>query len=197
MYENAKQARSVKRIDALLNTADRLLSEGAEVSNISIALLTKEAGLKRTSTYKFFQTPEDIKYALATKYLVALTSHVKRSQFSLEDNTLHELCSNLVDACFDFFNENLGATKLLLGNSFLHSVEKDVFKDLSDTVLNKFENKTNLPNMFDKHGVFLVTNQILLAVMSLNFRQNNLLNDTGKREALRASHAYLISCTTK
>ncbi|NCX78111.1 MAG: hypothetical protein EBW94_05790, partial [Proteobacteria bacterium] len=113
------------------------------------------------------------------------------------DNTLHELCSNLVDACFDFFNENLGATKLLLGNSFMHSVDKDVFKDLSDTVLNKFEDKTNLPNMFDKHGVFLVTNQILLAVMSLNFRQNNLLNDTGKKEALRASYAYLISCTTK
>ena len=197
MYENAKQARSVKRIDALLSTADRLLSEGLEVSNISIALLTKEAGLKRTSTYKFFQTPEDIKYALATKYLVALTTHVKKSQFSLEDNTLHKLCSDLVDACFDFFNQHLGATKLLLGNSFLHSVDKEVFKDLSDTVLNKFEDKTNLPNMFDKHGVFLVTNQILLAVMSLNFRQNDLLNDTGKREALRASHAYLISCTTK
>jgi hypothetical protein len=178
MYENAKQARSVKRIDALLNTADRLLCEESKVSDISIALLTKEAGLK-------------------SKYLVALTSHIKKSQFSLEDNSLHKLCSDLVDACFDFFNENLGATKLLLGNSFLHSVDKDAFKDLSDTVLNKFENKTNLPNMFDKHGVFLVTNQILLAVMSLNYRQNNLLNDTGKKEALRASHAYLISCTTK
>ena len=105
MYENAKQARSVKRIDALLNTADRLLSEGAEVSDISIALLTKEAELKRTSTYKFFQTPEDIKYALASKYLVALTSHIKNSQFTLEDNTLYELCSNLVDACFVFFND--------------------------------------------------------------------------------------------
>jgi hypothetical protein len=51
--------------------------------------------------------------------------------------------------------------------------------------------------MFDKYGVFLVTNQILLSVMALNYRQNNFLNEIGEKEALRAAYAYLLSCTTK
>ncbi|MEK9649753.1 MAG: hypothetical protein VW146_02260 [Gammaproteobacteria bacterium] len=197
MYENAKQARSIKRIDALLTTANQLLLEGAEVSDITIALLSQEAGLKRTSTYKFFQTPEEIKSALASKYFAELTRHIKESPFSLEQNTLNELCKTLVNECFNFFQLNLGATKLLLGNSFLYAVDKEVFKEFANTNLNKFESKTTLPNMFDKQGVFLVTSQLLLAVMSLNYRQNNLLNEIGKKEALRAAYAYLLSCTTK
>jgi len=197
MYENAKQARSVKRIDALLATAEKLLNEKFNVSDLTIALLTKEAGLKRTSTYKFFQTPEEIKFALATKYFNDLASHIKNTSFQLTDNTLHELCACLVRECFVFFESNQGAMKLLLGNSFLHAVEKKIFQDFSNTVLQKFENLTKLPNMFDKYGVFLVTNQILLSVMALNYRQNNLLNEIGKKEALRAAYAYLLSCTTK
>jgi len=40
-----------------------------EINDLSIANLTKVADLKRTSTYKFFPHPDDIKIALIGRYI--------------------------------------------------------------------------------------------------------------------------------
>ena len=40
-----------------------------EINDLSIANLTKVADLKRTSTYKFFPHPDDIKIALIERYI--------------------------------------------------------------------------------------------------------------------------------
>ena len=63
--------------------------------------------------------------------------------------------------------------------------------------VNKIEAANKLPNMFNKEGVFLVITQIIISVLSLNLKENNELNEIGTNEALRASYAYLLSCTTK
>ena len=64
MDQQPKQARSKKRIEVILETAENILVETG-VDDITIANISKISGLKRTSTYKFFQTPESIKAALA------------------------------------------------------------------------------------------------------------------------------------
>jgi len=64
----AKQDRSRKRIETILATAeDILLNKGIE--EITIANISELSGLKRTSTYKFFPNPDDIKVALISKYM--------------------------------------------------------------------------------------------------------------------------------
>ena len=68
MYLKPKQTRSKKRIEIILNTAEEIiLSEG--IKSITIANISELSGLKRTSTYKFFPTPEDIKLALINRYI--------------------------------------------------------------------------------------------------------------------------------
>ena len=55
----AKQERSRKRVKIILNTARDILAESSD--EITIANIAKRANLKRTSTYKFFPSPEKIK----------------------------------------------------------------------------------------------------------------------------------------
>ena len=64
----AKQDRSRKRIETILATADQILINSG-VKEITIANISELSGLKRTSTYKFFPTPDDIKIALISKYV--------------------------------------------------------------------------------------------------------------------------------
>ena len=53
MDQQPKQARSKKRIEVILETAENILLETG-VDDITIANISKISGLKRTSTYKFF-----------------------------------------------------------------------------------------------------------------------------------------------
>ena len=51
----AKQDRSRKRIEIILETAEKLLLEDG-IDQVTIANISNRSGFKRTSTYKFFQT---------------------------------------------------------------------------------------------------------------------------------------------
>ena len=64
----AKQDRSRKRIEIILETAEKILLEDG-IDQVTIANISNRSGLKRTSTYKFFQTPEAIKSMLISNYL--------------------------------------------------------------------------------------------------------------------------------
>ena len=47
--------------------------------------------------------------------------------------------------------------------------------------------------MFNKDGVYRVFTQIILSILSLNFKENGSIDEVGKIEAHRAGHAYLMS----
>ena len=63
-----KQQRSKDRIKIILETAEKILVEQG-VEDITIANISKQSNLKRTSTYKFFPHPNDIKIALIERYI--------------------------------------------------------------------------------------------------------------------------------
>ena len=91
--------------------------------------------------------------------------------------------------------ESLSLQKLVLASNIVPSLTISSLDLLSSVIENYIEKNYNLPNMFNKRGVFLVTTQIIISVLSLNFKMNNTINDVGKNEAIRASLAYLLSCT--
>ena len=69
MMSIAKQKRSKFRIEKILTTAESII-ESSGVDNISIAKISEISGLKRTSTYKFFQNPNQIKQLLILSILL-------------------------------------------------------------------------------------------------------------------------------
>ena len=188
----AKQERSRKRIEIILETAEKILLEDG-IDQITIANISNQSGLKRTSTYKFFQTPEAIKSMLISNYLnmCALDFEEKTSNINTSEPSVVVMRS--VEILFNFYSEHESAQKLLLSSSAILPVEKEPFHNLSNKIQSFVEMNISLPDIFNKDGVFRVITQIILSIFALNTKESGSLNEVGKIEAHRAAHAYLLN----
>ena len=188
----AKQDRSRKRIEIILETAEKILLEDG-IDQVTIANISNRSGLKRTSTYKFFKTPEAIKSMLISNYLnmCALDFEEKTSNINTSEPSVVVMRS--VEILFNFYSEHESAQKLLLSSSFILPFEKEPFHFLSNKIQSFVEMNISLPDIFNKDGVFRVITQIILSIFALNTKESGSLNEVGKIEAHRAAHAYLLN----
>jgi len=193
MYEKVRQKRSLDRINKILESADSLLNNGP-VELLTIANVAKEANLKRTSTYKFFETPDDIKLALIQKYLKNCNQALAQNLKIRADRDYANCLKDCINIIIEFFKSNPGAQKLILELNMTPPISSSDLYKIADTILKHVEGSIGLPNMFNKSGVFLVVSQIIFSILSLNTKENGELTDVGLNEALRATNAYLLSC---
>ena len=193
MYDKAKQKRSLDRINKILESAESMLNNGP-VELLTIANVSKEANLKRTSTYKFFETPDDIKLALIQKYLKNCNLALLQNLEARADKDYANCLKDCINIIIEFFKSNPGAQKLILENNMTPPTSSSDLHKVADTILKHVEGSVGLPNMFNKSGVFLVVSQIIFSILSLNTKENGELTDVGLNEALRATNAYLLSC---
>ena len=187
-----KQERSKKRIETILETAENILLE-ENIDAITIANISKLSGLKRTSTYKFFQTPDSIKSALVSKYLLECNKDFIDNIDNINSQELSVVVLRSVEILHNFFVESKAAQALILLNTTCLPVQKESFNQLSASVQTFVEKNINLPEIFNKDGVFRVYTQIIISIFSLNTREGGLLNEVGKIEANRAAHAYMLN----
>ena len=99
MIGKAKQQRSLDRINKILQTAESIL-EHESTEALTIAKISKVAGLKRTSTYKFFQTPDDIKLGLVQVY-VENCNKALISNLEINKNTDYATCPQGFRKCYN------------------------------------------------------------------------------------------------
>ena len=152
------------------------------------------AGLKRTSTYKFFETPNDIKLGLIQIY-IEKCNQALITDLQINSNADYAAClKDSVNIMIDFFKANPGAQKLILENNVNPPVLSSELHAIAGSILKHVEGSNGLPNMFNKPGVFLVITQIIFSILSLNTKENGELTDVGLNEAVRATNAYLLSC---
>ena len=187
-----KQERSKKRIEIILETAETILLE-ENIDAITIANISKLSGLKRTSTYKFFQTPDSIKSALVSKCLLECNKDFIDNIDNINSQELSVVVLRSVEILHNFFVESKAAQALILLNTTCLPVQKESFNQLSGSVQTFVEKNINLPEIFNKDGVFRVYTQIIISIFSLNTREGGLLNEVGKIEANRAAHAYMLN----
>ena len=188
----AKQDRSRKRIEIILETAEKILLEDG-IDQVTIANISNRSGLKRTSTYKFFQTPEAIKAALATKYFIELSKDFSKRSSDINTAELSVIVLRTVEIIYDYFSSSIAAQQLVLSNTTSLPVTKEPFNELSSSVQEFIERNIELPEFFNNDGVFRVFTQIIISIFSLNTRESGILNDVGKIEANRAAHAYILN----
>ena len=189
----AKQKRSQERVEKILAVADQILCSGS-ISDITIANVSKVSELKRTSTYKFFANPDDVKLLLVQRYFKECSEEFRQSDSNQEYEDLSKALEESVVRIFNFFTTNIGAQKIILQNTVTPPVESKILHLLSKEVISFIEKNIKLPSMFNKEGVFLVMVQIIISIFSLNIKENGELNQIGKSEAQRASYSYLLSC---
>ena len=192
MDQAPKQERSRKRIEVILTTAENILLENG-IDSVTIANISKVSGLKRTSTYKFFQTPEAIKAALATKYFVELSKDFSKRSSDINTAELSVIVLRTVEIIYDYFSSSIAAQQLVLSNTTSLPVTKEPFHELSSSVQEFIERNIELPEFFNNDGVFRVFTQIIISIFSLNTRESGILNEVGKIEANRAAHAYILN----
>ena len=192
MDQAPKQERSRKRIEVILTTAENILLENG-IDSVTIANISKTSGLKRTSTYKFFQTPEAIKAALATKYFMELSKDFSKRSSDINTAELSVIVLRTVEIIYDYFSSSIAAQQLVLSNTTSLPVTKEPFHELSSSVQEFIERNIELPEFFNNDGVFRVFTQIIISILSLNTRESGILNEVGKIEANRAAHAYILN----
>lgn len=192
MDQAPKQERSRKRIEVILTTAENILLENG-IDSVTIANISKVSGLKRTSTYKFFQTPEAIKAALATKYFMELSKDFSKRSSDINTAELSVIVLRTVEIIYDYFSSSIAAQQLVLSNTTSLPVTKEPFHELSSSVQEFIERNIELPEFFNNDGVFRVFTKIIISIFSLNTRESGILNEVGKIEANRAAHAYILN----
>ena len=193
MLGKPKQQRSQDRINKILQAAELIL-EHESTDALTIAKISEMAGLKRTSTYKFFETPDDIKLGLIQIY-IKKCNQALIANLQINSNADYAAClKDSVDIIIEFFKANPGAQKLILENNVTPPVLSSELHKIADSILKHVEGSIGLPNMFNKPGVFLVITQIIFSILSLNTKENAELTDVGLNEAVRATNAYLLSC---
>ena len=192
MDQQPKQARSKKRIEVILETAEKILLETG-VDDITIANISKISGLKRTSTYKFFQTPESIKAALAAKYFSELKDEFSQNTSNINSSELSVIVLRSVEIIYNYFHTKNAAQDLILKNTTSIPVNKEFFNEVALCVQKFIDKNIELPKFFNNDGVFRVFTQIIISIFSLNTRESGSLNEVGKIEANRAAHAYMLN----
>ena len=186
----AKQDRSRKRIEAILATAEQILINSG-VKEITIANISELSGLKRTSTYKFFPTPDDIKIALISKYVNECCNVFSDKSKLVKTDQLSIVILKCVEILFDYFKEFRGAELIILNNTVTPPINSNSIASLAYEVQIFIESNIELPGMYNKDGIYRVLTQIILSIFSLSTKENGELNETGKIEAHRAGFAYM------
>lgn len=193
MLGKPKQQRSQDRINKILQAAESIL-EHESTDSLTIAKISEMAGLKRTSTYKFFETPDDIKLGLIQIY-IEKCNQALITNLQINSNADYAAClKDSVNIMIVFFRTNPGAQKLILENNVTPPVLSSELHKIAGSILKHVEGSIGLPNMFNKPGVFLVITQIIFSILSLNTKEDGELTDVGLNEAVRATNAYLHSC---
>ena len=192
MDQAPKQERSRKRIEVILTTAENILLDDG-IDSVTIANISEVSGLKRTSTYKFFQTPESIKAALATRYLLELKKEFSEGTSNINSSELSVIVLRSVEIMHGYFSSSAAAQSLILSNTTSLPVTKEPFNDVASCVQEFVEKNITLPKIFNKDGVFRVFTQIIISIFSLNTRESGSLNEVGKIEANRAAFAYMLN----
>ena len=188
----AKQERSKKRIQIILETAETiLLDEGLEY--LTIANISKYSGLKRTSTYKFFPTPDSVKEALILKYVQDCSVYFNGRSSNISTENLSVVILRCVEILYDYFQESRSSQIIILNNTITPPINSSAMRLLAENIETFTESNIKLPEMHNKDGVYRVLTQIIISIFSLNVKEGGLLNETGKIEAHRAGYSYMLN----
>ncbi len=106
MGVNAKQDRSKLRVAKIIEAAHQILLT-QNLEDITISNLATHSDLKRTSTYKFFANPDDVKLLLVKRYFEECSAEFRESNNNQNYKNLSKALEESVIRIFNFFSINL------------------------------------------------------------------------------------------
>ena len=130
---------------------------------------------------------------LVKKYFIECNEDFISNIDNINSQELSVVVLRSVEILYNYFLESKAAQSLILINSTILPVSKEAFNQLAKSVQVFVEKNLNLPEIFNRDGVFRVYTQIIISIFSLNTRESGSLNEVGKIEANRAAYAYMLN----
>ena len=126
-------------------------------------------------------------------YIKKCSKEFESKSINISTNQSSVIILRTVEILFNFFQNSKAAQIIILSNTLTPTMPSKSIHELSSQVQAFVDMNIELPDMFNKDGVFRVLTQIIISVFSLNTKESGALNEVGKIEANRAAHAYLLN----
>lgn len=191
-----RQKRSRIRFAKLLDATDALLAT-RELSDIGLYDVAEAAGMPPASVYHFFPTKEAIFFALAGRYLEALSDLTARASAQREDiRQWPQLFVSAIRRSIAYYNQHPVMMKLLLSGTVTAEIRKREIEYNRRIALggydwmNQYFHMPHLPGVEDK---FATVWAIFDGISIMSYGQHGHVTETFTREIEAAVIAY---CST-
>ncbi|WP_176598264.1 MULTISPECIES: TetR family transcriptional regulator [Sphingobium] len=185
------QARGLVRRQLLLDAARRLLRR-SDLNGINVADIAAEARMAKSSAYHFYADAQALFAELAVQMdgelLAAMDQPVSRQEY------WKDIFDVMFERGIDALEADLAMTKLLLGPQTSFEIKRsDRMHDhvLARAIIAEIRKQFLLPDLLELETLFYRAIEILDLLLSLSVQEEGVITGEARREAHRASHAYL------
>lgn len=190
--KGATQARGRVRRQLLLDAARRLLRQ-ADLAEINLADIAAEAEMAKSSAYHFYADANGLFAELAAEMADQLLAAM--DQPVLRQDRWEDVYDVMFERGIDALEHDLAMTRLLLGPQTSFEIKRsDRLHDhvLARAIIAEIRKQFVLPDLPELETVFYRAIEILDLFLSLSVQEGGVIAREARREAHRASKAYLL-----
>lgn len=192
------QARSQKRVDAALETAERMLAT-LDPEEVSIPEIAKEAGVPRASLYQFFPNKYVLLAQLAEQQLGQVAAAVSVVAANSGSRNWKDLVRELIQAASAYYNRSALASKLILGGPFSRTAYlaqtvtiEHIGREVRAAVA-RLDPTLHLPEDPD---VVTLAVEVTFACLKHGYYREGVISQPIQEQAIQVALAYLSSWET-
>ena len=187
------QARSQKRVDAALETAERLLAS-LDPEEISIPEIAKESGVPRASLYQFFPNKYVLLAQLAEQQLSQVAAAVSVVAANSGSRNWKDLVCELIQAVSAYYNRSAIASKLILGGPFSRTAylaQTVTIEHIGHEVRRAVERLHPSLQLPQEPDVATLAVEITFACLKHGYYREGLISPPVQEQAIQVALSYL------
>jgi len=191
--EPHRQARGRRRIEAILDAADRVILRQQSTA-LSLPDVAGEAGLPVASLYHYFPTPAAVQVALARRYLLALEALAAQPLAHGELTQWADISRHHARQAIGFYNAHPVAMRLLFGPESgwqIRGADLESGARVGRIYCRKLVQHFVVAQSPALEQAFAVGVVISDSIWSLSFARHGRIEPGMAEEAMRARLAYL------
>ncbi len=192
------QARSQKRVDAALETAERMLAT-LDPEEISIPDVAKESGVPRASLYQFFPNKYVLLAQLAEQQLSQVAAAVSVISANSSSRNWKELVCELIQAVSAHYNRSPVASKLILGGPFSRTAylaQTVTIEHIGREVRAAMEKLAPSLKLPSEPDIATLAVEVTFACLKHGYYREGVISQPIQEQAIQVALAYLAAWET-
>lgn len=192
------QIRSQKRVEAALETAERMLAT-LDPEEISIPDVATESGVPRASLYQFFPNKYVLLAQLAEQQLSQVAAAVAVISANSASHNWKELVCEWIQAVSAYYNRSPVASKLILGGPFSRTAylaQTVTIEHIGREVRAALERLVPSLQLPTEPDIATLAVEITFACLKHGYYREGVISAAVQEQAIRVALAYLAAWET-